>query len=383
METTTSLWSPLRLNSGVVLRNRFVMAPMTTDSSHADGSVSDAELSYIRRRATAPFAASITSCAYVSDDGKSWQGIGAVHDKHLESLRRVAAAFHARGSHALLQIYDGGRIARPNLVSPAAIRAPSPIASSRPGARTPREMNGAEIDGLLTSFGRAAEMAKEAGFDGVEVHGANHYMVHQFFSPRSNQRHDKWGGSGTRRMRFPLAVAAAVRDAVGSRMTVGFRITPFESEPGGYTLEDSTELSRRLSELEVDYVHISMDDFRRNSPQPEDRDWTKPHANVESRSPICAIAQAVDGRCAVIGSGGITSQHDAEEVLRAGANLVAVGRAALIDPEWIHKIKVDGEGGIRRRLPADADDIERTLTIPQPMVRYLLSRPGWIPQDPA
>jgi 2,4-dienoyl-CoA reductase-like NADH-dependent reductase (Old Yellow Enzyme family) len=181
-------------------------------------------------------------------------------------------------------------------------------------------------------------------------------------------------------MRFPLAVAAAVRDAAGPDMIVGFRITPFESEPGGYTLDESVELSRQLGTRRLDYIHISMDDFRKNSPQPEDRDWTKSPSRTESRRPISAIARAVGGRCAVVASGGIKSVTDAEQVLQTGADLIAIGRATLLDPDWLSKIRHGREHEVNERLPARPEDIECALTIPARMARYLVSRPGWIPR---
>lgn len=358
-----------------------MLAPMTTDASTAGGSATEAELNYIERRGAAEFGAVITSCAYVHADGRSWQGIGATGPGHLVSLRAIARAARGGGGLGILQIYDGGRIALPELVGPRGIRGPSAIPSARPNARTPRELTHDEIEELVAAFARAAELGVTAGFDGIEIHGANHYLIHQFFSPRANQRTDEWGGGLDHRMRFPLAVADAVRRAVGPRVTVGFRVTPFESEPGGFTLEDSSSLADRLAAADVDYVHISMDNFRRNSPQPEDRDWTKERVRVESRNPIEAISAAVAGRCAVVASGGIRTLEDAQDALIAGADLVAVGRAALIDPEWVDKMKAGVPHQVRTELPADAGEIEDVLTIPPRMVRYLLSRPGWIPRE--
>ncbi|MGW3482424.1 oxidoreductase [Rhodococcus indonesiensis] len=380
MHSLSDPWSPVPLNSGTTLRNRFVLAPMTTDSSHPDGSVTEAELNYLSRRAATGFGAVITSCAYVHPAGRAWRGIGASDESHLDSLRAVARAARGDGGVAILQIYDGGRIALPELIGPDALRGPSAVPSARPNAHTPRALDDDEIDNLLAAFGQAAAYGMEAGFDGIEIHGANHYLVHQFFSPRANRRTDRWGGSLDARMRFPLAVARTVRETVGDAATVGFRITPFESEAGGYTLDDASALANRLAAHGMDYVHISMDNFRRNSPQPEDRDWTKSRQQVESRNPIEAIAEAVDGRSAVVASGGIRTLDDARTALTAGADLIAVGRAALIDPEWVDKIQAGAHSQIRTHMPPSAADIESTLTIPPPMVRYLLSRPGWIPR---
>src|ERR1700750_359383 len=189
-----SVWSPLRFNSGQEVASRFVIAPLTTDASHEDGTVTEHELEFVRRRAASGFGATISSAAYVADDGRSWQGIGAAHDGHLSSLHRLAEAMRAAGGLAILQIYDGGRIARPDLIGEHGMRAPSAIASLRPGAKTPRAMTADEVQARIASFRKAAALAQKAGFEGVKMHGATQYAVHQFFSPRANQRVDNWGG---------------------------------------------------------------------------------------------------------------------------------------------------------------------------------------------
>src|SRR6476646_6762655 len=161
------VWSPLRFNCGREMANRFAIAPLTTDASREDGPAPDNELEFVRRRAASGFGATISSAAYVADDGRSWQGIGAAHDGHLPSLRRLAAAMRAAGGLAILQIYDGGRISKPELIGEQCLRAPSAIASLRPGAKTPRAMTADEIGSLIASFREAASLARNAGFNGV------------------------------------------------------------------------------------------------------------------------------------------------------------------------------------------------------------------------
>src|SRR6202049_377937 len=109
------VWSPFRFNSGREMANRFAIAPLTTDSSHEDGTATENELEFVRRRAAGGFGVTISSAAYVAQDGRSWQGIGAAHDGHLSSLQRLAEAMRAAGGLAILQIYDGGRIAKAGL----------------------------------------------------------------------------------------------------------------------------------------------------------------------------------------------------------------------------------------------------------------------------
>lgn len=376
------VWSPLKFNCGREIANRFVIAPLTTDSSREDGTAPDDELEFVRRRAASGFGAVISSAAYVADDGRSWQGIGAVHDGHLPSLRRLAEAMRAAGGLAILQIYDGGRIAKPELIGEQVMRAPSAVASLRPGARTPRAMTSDEVDNLIASFRNAAALARQAGFDGVEVHGANHYAVHQFFSPRANRRDDKWGGTLAKRMNFPLAVAEAVRDALGPNLIAGFRVTPFEAEADGYKLEDSRQLCGELARLNLDYISVSLDDYRKSRPVGETRVYNGPVEKIDTPAvnPITEFARVIAGRSAVLASGGIKTCADAEGAVALGANLVAVGRAVVVDPEWLAKVRGRNEATILPGLPQDEREIASALSIPPRMVEYLLSRPGWIPR---
>jgi len=377
-----TVWSPVRFNCGKETANRFAIAPLTTDSSHDDGRVTEEEIEFVRRRAAGGFGLTISSATYVADDGRSWQGIGATHDGHLPGLRRLAEAMRAAGSLAILQIYDGGRIAKPELIGEHRLRAASAVASLRPGAKTPRAMTSEEVEGLVASFREAASLARKAGFDGVEVHGANHYAVHQFFSPRANHRVDHWGGTLAKRMNFPLAVAQAVRDALGPKLIAGFRVTPFEAEADGYTLEDAKLLCNELAGLKLDYISVSLDDYRKNRPTGETRVYNGPVEKSYSlaESPITEFARVIAGRCAVMASGGVKTCKDAEGAIAMGADLVAVGRAVVVDPEWLAKVRSRSEASILAGLPKDEREIAGALSIPPRMVEYLLSRPGWIPR---
>src|SRR3954451_2183084 len=377
-----TVWSPFRFNSGQETANRFAMAPLTTDASNEDGTVTEHELEFVRRRAASGFGLTVSSAAYVENDGRSWQGIGAAHEGHLPSLQRLAEAMRAAGGLAILQIYDGGRIARPELIGEQRLRAPSAVASLRPGARTPRAMSSDEVENLIASFRQAASLARKAGFDGVEIHGANHYAIHQFFSPRANHRDDKWGGTLAKRMNFPLAVAQAVRDALGPKLIAGFRVTPFESEAGGYTLDDAKLLCNELARLDLDYISVSLDDYRNSRPVGETRVYNGPveKSYAPAMSPITEFARVIAGRSAVMASGGIKTCMDAEGAIKKGADLVAVGRAVVVDPEWLFKVRSKSEASILAGLPKDEMEIARALSIPPRMVEYLLSRPGWIPR---
>jgi 2,4-dienoyl-CoA reductase-like NADH-dependent reductase (Old Yellow Enzyme family) len=364
------------------------MAPLTTDSAHEDGSVSEGELAFLRRRGSPLFAAVITSATYVDPDGKGWQGIGAAFHTHLPSLRSVADTIHAAGTKAILQLYDAGRLADPRIIPSHMPRAPSAIPSARPGAVTPREMLDSEIDELVRAFARATRLASEAGFDGVELHGANHYIVQQFLSPRSNHRGSPWGGSVTARERFTLEVLRAMRLAAGNGMVIGYRLMPWEYEADRerITGKGSAQLAALLVDRGVDYIHIAFDNFFVGTPYLENRIAMKfERSAVRSISddhPICGILDAVAKRVPTIASGGVQTAQDIIPILEVGVDAVAIGRAIVVDPDWPAKAAGILTVPIHKYLPeADCDLAE--LEIPQRMRRYILARPGWFPKAPS
>ena len=187
------LFQPFTLRSGMELKNRIVMAPLTNWSSNEDGTVSDAELAYYIHRAKG-VGMVITACAYVTPNGKGFAGEFSAHsDEMIPSLRRLATSLKEQGTKAVMQIFHGGRMCPPELVPNGEIVSASAVAAEQEGASVPRELRDQEIEEIIHAFGEATRRAIEAGFDGVEIHGANGYLIQQFFSPHSNRSTDKWG----------------------------------------------------------------------------------------------------------------------------------------------------------------------------------------------
>jgi 2,4-dienoyl-CoA reductase-like NADH-dependent reductase (Old Yellow Enzyme family) len=380
-----SPWQPLIVAPGIQLASRVFMAPLTTDSANEDGAVSEGELAFLRRRASPLFAAVITSATYVDPEGKGWQGIGATSETHLPSLRSVARTIHAAGTKAILQLYDAGRLADPRLIPSHQPRAPSAIPSARPSAVTPREMLDSEIDELVRAFARAARLASEAGFDGIELHGANHYIVQQFLSPRSNQRAGPWGGSVTAREQFPLGVLKAMHLAAGDRMLIGYRLMPWEHEADQehITGKVSARLAALLVDNGIDYIHIAFDNFFTGTPYFENRFTMKFERSVirsiSDDHPIRDILNAIDKRVPTIASGGVQTSDDIVPILEVGVDAIAIGRAIVIDPDWPAKAAGTLIAPIQRYLPQADCDLAK-LEIPPRMRRYILGRPGWFPR---
>jgi len=355
--------------SGIEVANRIVMAPMTTFSGNDDGTTTDAEVAYYKERNQAA-GLLITACAYVIRPGKGFHGqIGADTDELIPSLRRIAEALKANGNKAILQIYHGGRMSPPEELPDGQSVSASAVAAEREGAQVPREMTESEIEETIAAYGEATRRAIAAGFDGVEIHGANTYLIQQFFSPHSNRRTDKWGGDLIKRMTFPLAVVDSVKRAAalaGRPFLVGYRISPEEMENPGITMEDTLYLAEALSHKKLDYLHVSVMDF-----------WA---GSMRDKQDTAARAQLIAAKLGhilpVIGVGGFHTPEDAEKVLTMGIPLVAMGRELLMDPHWLTKVKENAVDKIETELDVNGQD---ALKIPTPLWQGLVLRTGWMP----
>ncbi|MED4599378.1 NADH-dependent flavin oxidoreductase [Paenibacillus validus] len=363
------LFETFKFKSGIQLKNRIVMAPMTNFSSHEDGTVSDAEVSYYARRSNG-VGMVITACTYVTPNGKGFQGeFAGDRDEMIPSLRRLAETIKEQGAKAVLQIFHGGRMCPPELVDGDVVSA-SAVASEQEGSVVPRALSDSEIEAIVRDFGEATRRAIEAGYDGVEIHGANGYLIQQFFSPHSNRREDRWGGSLEKRMTFPLAVVEEVKRVVAKHakqpFLVGYRFSPEEAETPGITMEDTLQLVDALADRDLDYIHVSLMDF-----------WSKPRRGAdESKSRIEWIRERAGNRVPVIGVGSLHSADDALKALQTGIPLIALGRELIIEPDWVVKVAEGRESDIQTTLTKD--DQER-LVIPDPLWQAIMHTPGWFP----
>lgn len=363
LERTTNmpkkLFEEIEIKPGVVLKNRIMMAPMTIQAAYFDGTATKEMIDYYAHR-SGEAGAIIVESSFVEDKGRGFAGaLGNNKDSQVKELRKLANAIKEKGSKAILQIYHAGRMAAPELNGGAAPISASPVAALRPEAVTPRQMMPADIDKMIQNFADATRRAIEAGFDGVEIHGANTYLIQQFFSPHSNRREDNWGGSCEARAKFPEAVMKAVQEEAmkqqAANFIVGYRFSPEEIEEPGIRFEDTMYLLNRLAKLKPDYFHVSMGSWNRTS-----------IINKEDTQPLLEkyIEQQSDelAKIALIGVGGIGQRGDAEAVLDAGYDLVAVGKAFLVEPNWVEKVKLN-------EAVKDFADIneQNQLQIPEPL----------------
>ncbi|MGO0058813.1 NADH-dependent flavin oxidoreductase [Brevibacillus fluminis] len=361
----------LTLKSGIALKNRIVLAPMTTISGNEDGTVSDAELRYYARRSKG-VGMVVTACTYVTPNGKGFSGeFAAYSDAFIPSLQRLAATIKEQGAKAILQMFHGGRECPPAVVPNGVVVSASAVPSLRNAAVVPQALTDDEVAGIVKDFGETTRRAIEAGFDGVEIHGANGYLIQQFFSPHSNRRDDRWGGSVEGRLAFPLAVVDEVKRVVAEHakapFAVGYRFSPEEAEEPGITMADTFVLVDALVEKNLDYLHVSLNDF-----------WSKPRRGVEdtSRSRIELILERVGNKVPVIGVGSLYTPDDVAKAMQTGVPLIALGRELVVEPEWVEKVAEGREADIATTLTRD--DQEK-LSIPDQMWGMIVHTPGWFP----
>ncbi len=237
------LFQPFTLGD-LQLKNRVVMAPLTRSRSSDEGVPPDFAADYYAQRATAGLI--VSEATNISAQGRGYAltpGIWTA--EQVAAWQRVTRAVHAEGGRMVVQLWHTGRISHPSLhggalpVAPSAVK-PSGQAFTNSGLQdhvTPRALDTDEIPGIVADYRHAALCARDAGFDGVEIHSANNYLLEQFIRDSTNRRTDQYGGSVENRLRFPLEVVAAVTEAWGGGARVGIRISPGTTVPGDTPLD--------------------------------------------------------------------------------------------------------------------------------------------------
>lgn len=369
-DTYAKLFEPFTFKSGVEIENRLLMSPMTTASSFENGMITTDELMYYKRR-SGGVGAIITACAHVREDGKFKSSPSVSDDKYIPSLAKLAKEIKDSGSKAILQIFHVGRMEPSNGLRGLQPVSASAIPAERPNAEIPRALEANEVEDIVNQFGEATRRAIEAGFDGVEIHGANTYLVQQFFSPHSNQRDDYWGGTLKKRMNFPIEVVRSVTDAVENHaerpFITGYRLSPEEIEEPGITIQDTLSLLEELKKYPLDYFHVSLGNIFQSSLR-----------NQEDKEPLLKkIQEAVGSKIPIIGVGNIFTPDDALEAMdELGIPLIALGRELIIEPDWIEKVSTGDIDNIRKVIE---ENNREDLVIPDAMWEYVHSRPGWLP----
>ncbi|MBX7552429.1 alkene reductase [Streptomyces sp. NPDC004232] len=327
---TTDFLAPARLGR-LELPHHLVMAPLTRNRAEADGTPSDLMVTHYAQRASAGLI--VAEGSTPNAVGQTYPDITAIHtDRHQEGWRKVTDAVRAAGGRMFLQLQHGGRVSHPATtgltpVAPSAVPLPETIFTAgghRPGA-VPREMTADDIRTTIADFAAAARRAVDAGFEGVEVHAANGMLLHQFLADNTNRRDDAYGGPAGRRVRFAVEVAEAVADAVGADR-VGIRISP-ASTVNGVREEDTdglyATLLARLTGLDLAYLHLVRSDPAAG--------W---YRRIRAAWPGTLI-----GNPDLTDLSGEAVARASREMLAAGADLVALGRPFLANPDLVERLR--------------------------------------------
>ena len=348
----SKLICPLPLGK-VRLRNRLVMPPMATEKAADQGKVSDTLCRYYDEKTKGGyFGLVVAEHSYVSKEGQASKGqLSFARDNDVPGLKRLVSVVHRNGSKVIAQINHAGGKAISVLATPGATApAPSamPYTTTRGEAVQAHAMTQEEIDTVIADFASAAKRAKEAGFDGVEIHSAHGYLLSQFYSPLTNKRSDSYAGSSIEgRTRLHCQVIRAVRDEVGPDYLVALRLGACDYAEGDATREDAVEACRIFERAGIDLLDISggICGYRGNGSKEEG------YFGEDS----AAIREAVG--VPVIVTGGVRTTEGAERVLEQGkADLVGVGRAVLRDSCWAkNTIKALGGAGVAGTVFFDFD----------------------------
>ena len=332
----TRLWNPIRVGN-FTLPHRLAMAPMTRSRAKPDGTPGDLAAEYYAQRASLGLL--ITEGTQPSDDGQGYLTTPGIYtDAHVKGWRKVTSAVHDAGGRLFVQLMHAGRMSHPdNTPRHRQPVAPSAIASGQimftptgmQDAPVPRALSAAEIRETVNDFRHAARRAIEAGADGVEIHGANGYLIHQFFAPNANRRTDAYGGSIENRARFGIEVATAVANEIGAQRT-GFRISP--SVPIGGLVEGNEagdlyrHLVTELDKVKLAYLHL-MHTGDENLAHDIRARWSNPLLFLRSAR----------------------TRDTLEDDLKSGlADMLPIGRWALANPDFVERF--------RKRAPLNEAD---------------------------
>jgi 2,4-dienoyl-CoA reductase-like NADH-dependent reductase (Old Yellow Enzyme family) len=332
------LLSPLTIR-GVTFRNRIAVSPMCQYSAQ-DGFANDWHLVHLGSRAVGGAALVVVEATAVASNARISPGdVGIWKDEQVEPLARIAKFIHSQGAVAGIQLAHAGRKASCDLPwrGGASLKTPEqggwPVVGPSPlpfaeASPMPTPLDEAGIDTIITAFEAGTRRALAAGFKVIEIHAAHGYLLHEFLSPLSNRRNDQYGGSLENRMRFLLRVTERLRGLMPEELPLFVRISATDWVEGGWEIEQSIELARRLKGLGVDLIDVSSGGTVAYARIPVAKGYQVPFSR--------RIREGADIRTGAVGL--ITEPHHADEIVTGGdANLVFIAREMLREPYWALK----------------------------------------------
>jgi 2,4-dienoyl-CoA reductase-like NADH-dependent reductase (Old Yellow Enzyme family) len=354
-----ALFEPLEFKCGAVMKNRFMLAPLTNLQSNEDGTLSDEEFRWLMMRANGGFGMVMTCAAYVQAVGKGFPGqLGIFSDQHLAGLSRLAYEIRQLGCLAMIQLHHAGLRARPDLIEGA------PVAPSDDSDSGARGLSKGGVERLAADFIAAAERADRAGFDGVELHAAHNYVLCQFLSAGTNRRKDRYGGSLENRCRLLLDILKGIRARCRRGFLVSVRMSP---ERFGMTLAETPEIATRLiSSGLIDLLHVSLWDTFKEPAEEAFRGQTLLSYFTElDRGPVRLAA-----------AGKLRSAATARQALEAGVDIAAIGRAAILHHDFPERCRENPEFE-PEPLPVTPEYL-RSEGVSDPFVEYLRNWEGFV-----
>lgn len=355
MNSYSRMLEPLDLGF-TTLRNRTVMGSMHVGLEEADNGF-DRMAAFYAERARGGAGLIVTGGSSPNEAGRPYPG-GAMLSTPAEAAdhRVVTEAVHAEGGKIALQILHFGRYAyHPDLVAPSAIQAPiSP--------HVPHELTGEEIEQTIADYVRSAVLAKEAGYDGVEIMGSEGYLINEFVVRHTNKRTDEWGGSHENRMRLPIEIVRRTREAVGEDFIIVYRLSMLDLVPDGSTFEEVVILAERIEDAGATIINTGIGWHEARVPTIATSVPRGAYAWVTKK--LMAVKQ--DGRITVplVTSNRINTPEKAEELLAGGsADMVSLARPFLADPAFVNKSAAGASESINTCIGCNQACLDHTFSL--------------------
>ncbi|WP_299837973.1 NADH:flavin oxidoreductase [uncultured Tenacibaculum sp.] len=317
------LQTPVQFPCGLIMKNKFMLAPLTNTQSFEDGRLSEDEYQWLTMRAKGQFGLVMTCASHVQASGKGFPGqLGIFSDDHIEGHKRLSEKIKSYGSLAVVQLHHAG------MRSPEELIQQKPLCPSNNEKHGAREISLEEIQQLKYDFINAAKRAQKSGYDGVEVHGAHGYILAQFLSSSINNRSDNYGGSLENRSRILFEIVNGIRNACGEQFLLGVRLSP---ERFGLKLSEIKQVCERLvEETKIDFLDVSLWDVYK---QPEEKE----HQHKSLLEHFTALDLK---NVHLTVAGNIRNGEDVQKVLNSNVDFVTIGRSAILHhnfPEQVIK----------------------------------------------
>lgn len=350
----------LNFPCGAVMKNRFMLAPLTNTQSFEDGRLSDEEYHWLTLRAKGQFGIVMTCASHVQQSGKGFPGqLGIFSNKLIDDHKKLTAGIKEHGSLAVIQLQHAG------MRSPAELLGHAPLCPSDNEKTGARGLSLDEVKQLRDDFITAAVRSQNCGYDGVEVHGAHGYILTQFLSNEVNKRTDEYGGSFENRSRLLFEVVNGIREACGKKFLVGVRLSP---ERFGMDFGEIKFVAQRLiDEGNIDFLDMSLWDCYK---LPEE-------IKYQSKTLIEHFTELNRKKVLLTAAGNLRTGEDVVKALKAGLDFVTIGRAGILHHDFPLKV-IENPDFTPVKNPVSKEYLKKE-GVSDKFIQYLLIRfPGFV-----